>query len=284
MIFSLKKKVMVHEINWQELAIKFINSFSITSLRYLSFSIPIFLLFYVWKKRELFKFKVQQKFPENKHIIREIAYSFSTITIFSAVGAVVFILHKHGYTRIYDNFSDHSVAYFIFSVVAFILIHDTYFYWTHRLMHWKKIYRYVHRVHHQSTDPTPWAAFAFHPLEAMVEIGILPVMIFLMPVHHLAILIWVLYQSAMNMLGHLGFELFPAGFVSGTLTKWSNTSTHHNMHHRFVNCNYGLYFNFWDRILGTNHARYEEEFEKIKTRVKESKQREAGAELTESMA
>ena len=272
---------MVFGINSDELMTKFVHSFGNNFVRYLSFSIPIFLLFYVWKKRELLKYKIQQKFPGREQVIREFSYSFMSIAIFSAVAAIVFLLRKHGYTSIYTHFSDHSVAYFIFSIAAFILIHDTYFYWTHRLMHWKKIYRYVHRVHHMSTDPTPWAAFAFHPLEALIEIGILPIMVFLLPLHHYAILTWVIYQSAMNMLGHLGFELYPSGFVSGTISKWNNTSTHHNMHHRFVNCNYGLYFNFWDRILGTNHARYEEEFEKVKTRVSQSRETATSQELRE---
>ena len=275
---------MLFGINWSDLILKFGKSFYSNSVRYLIFALPIFLLFYVWKKRDLLKFKIQQKFPENKHIIREITYSFLSIGVFSVVGTLVFILRKHGYTKIYTNFNDHSVLYFVFSIIVFIVLHDTYFYWTHRAMHWKKIYRYVHLVHHKSTDPTPWAAFAFHPLEAVVEIGILPIMVFLMPLHHYAILTWVLYQSAMNLLGHLGFELYPSGFVSGTVSKWNNTSTHHNMHHRFVNCNYGLYFNFWDRILGTNHVRYEEEFEKIKTRVKESRQPSAEPEYSESLA
>ncbi|MGL4598343.1 MAG: sterol desaturase family protein, partial [Bacteroidia bacterium] len=62
---------------------------------------------------------------------------------------------------------------------------------------------------------------------------------------------------------HLGYELFPRKFVRHGLFKWSNTSTHHNMHHRLVKCNYGLYFNFWDRILGTNHADYEKHFEEV---------------------
>jgi sterol desaturase/sphingolipid hydroxylase (fatty acid hydroxylase superfamily) len=134
-------------------------------------------------------------------------------------------------------------------------------------MHWKKIYPYVHKIHHKSVNPTPWAAFAFHPLEAIMEVGIVPIMVFLIPLHPLALLSWVLYQTGMNVLGHLGFELFPKGFTTGRITKWHNTSVHHNMHHKHVNCNYGLYYNFWDRIMGTNHVRYSEEFESIKLRA-----------------
>ena len=53
-----------------------------------------------------------------------------------------------------------------------ILLHDTYFYWAHRAMHHPKIYRHVHLVHHLSQNPSPWAAFAFHPFEAVIEAGI----------------------------------------------------------------------------------------------------------------
>ena len=127
------------DVTLQDILMKFAHSFRENSIRYLSFSIPIFLFFYVWKKQAFFKYKIQQKFPENKHILREIGYSFLTIAIFSTVGTLIFILRKHGYTKIYTNFSDHSVAYFIFSVVLFIVMHDTYFYWSHRLMHSKKI-------------------------------------------------------------------------------------------------------------------------------------------------
>ena len=61
-------------------------------------------------------------------------------------------------------------------------------------------------------------------------------------------------MTFMNVLGHLGFELYPKGFTTHWLGKWNNTSTHHNMHHKYYNCNYGLYFNIWDRIMGTNHS------------------------------
>ncbi len=255
-------------ISIQELILRYFRTLSILSLRYLVFAGTLFLIFYVWKKRDFFKLKIQQKYPDNKHILREMGYSFLSIAIFSLVGTTMFILRKHGYTQMYLNFSDHSIGYFIFSVIAFILLHDTYFYFTHRFMHWKPIYPYIHKVHHLSVNPTPWAAFAFHPLEAIVEVGIVPIMIFLMPLHPFALLAWVLYQTGMNVLGHLGFELFPSGFTNGFLTKFSNTSTHHNMHHKYVTSNYGLYFNIWDRMLGTNHPEYTEQFEIVKARSK----------------
>jgi len=81
----------------------------------------------------------------------------------------------------------------------------------------------------------------------------------------------------MNVMGHLGYELFPKGFASHRLFKWHNTSTHHNMHHRLVKCNYGLYFNFWDRVMSTNHPAYEESFDQV------VEQREQGKFIREAL-
>jgi len=266
--------MLLTDITLPELFTHFIHEVRGIGLRYLAFATPLFLLFYVWKKKDFFKYKIQQKYPNNKNVLREIGYSLLSIGIFSLVASIVFILRRHGYTKIYTHFSDHSTAYFVFSVIAFILVHDTYFYWGHRFMHWKKIYPYVHKIHHLSTNPTPWAAFAFHPLEALIEVGILPVMVFLIPLHPLAIVIWLLYQFGMNVLGHLGFELYPSGFVSNPISRWHNTSTHHNMHHKYVTCNYGLYYNIWDRIMNTNHERYEQVFEEVKERSRTAQKSE----------
>lgn len=273
-------------ITWQEILIRYVGTFAMASLRYIFFAGSLYLVFYIWKRRDWFKFKIQQKFPKNKDIMREVGYSFLSLSIFVVVGSILFVLRKNGYTQVYTNFSDYGVGYFIFSILVFIVLHDTYFYWTHRFMHWKKIYPYVHKIHHKSVNPTPWAAFAFHPLEAVVEVGILPVMLFLMPLHPFAILAFILYQSGMNVVGHLGFEMFPDGFASGKITKWHNTSTHHNMHHKHVTCNYGLYFNFWDRVMGTNHERYETEFDHVRERAKELQRQEDGLQpdgLVESL-
>ena len=35
------------------------------------------------------------------------------------------------------------------------------------------------------------------------------------------------------------------------------------MHHTNVKYNFGLYFNFWDKIMHTNHPNYEDNFDKV---------------------
>ncbi len=133
-------------------------------------------------------------------------------------------------------------------------------------MHTKWGMKYVHLTHHKSINPSPWAAFAFHPLEAIVEAGILLVIVFLFPVHPLAIILFMIFMTLYNVYGHLGWELYPKGFAKSAVGKWINTSVNHNQHHKHFEGNYGLYFLFWDRWMGTIREDYEDAFEEVKNR------------------
>lgn len=237
--------------------------------RYVIFAGIGWLLFYQLFRNAWLHKKIQQRFPKKKNIVNEIKYSISSLAIFALTGMFTYWATKQGWTRMYTEITDYGWLYYGFSILVCIILHDTYFYWTHRLMHVKWIFPYVHKVHHYSHNPSPWAAFSFHPLEAIIEAGIVPLIVFALPIHRSALLLFLLYMTAMNVMGHLGFELYPKGFTKHWLGKWQNTSTHHNMHHHYTKCNFGLYFNFWDRIMGTNHAKYHEHFEHVASAKKE---------------
>lgn len=245
----------------------YIKKYILISIRYTAFTGALYTIFYIWKRKQLSQYKIQPAFPHPRHIRREVQYSFLSLAIIALVGTGLDLLRGRGYTKLYTQINTYGWGYFVLSVLAFIIIHDAYFYWTHRFLHWPRIYPYVHKLHHLSYNPSPWAAFSFHPLEALVQVAVLPLLAFLLPLHPLAILAWIFYQTAMNVMGHLGFEFFPAGFASGRFTRWHNTATHHNMHHKYIHYNYGLYYNFWDRIMGTNHPHYAEEFEAVTQRA-----------------
>lgn len=236
--------------------------------RYLLFAGIAYLIYYVFKRRDWLFMKIQQKFPERKQILTEIKYSLLTFAVFASVGIIIKLLVKNDIleTQVYRKFAEHSVGYYILSTAFIIFFHDTYFYWIHRLMHHPLFYERVHKVHHLSKDPTPWAAFAFHPFEALLEIGFIPILIFTMPLHFTSLLVLSIWQITFNVMGHLGYELFPRTALQHPLLKWLNSSTNHNMHHKYVRCNYGLYFNIWDTIMNTNHHKYADTFEEVTAR------------------
>ena len=146
-----------------------------------------------------------------------------------------------------------------------IVVHDTYFYFTHRMMHHPRLFKFFHLVHHKSVNPSPWAAYAFNPSEALVESGIIYVFVFTFPIHLIHIFVFLIFMTLYNVYGHLGFEIYPKGLNKHWLGRWMNTSVNHNMHHQFFKGNYGLYFTFWDRVMNTLDKDYENNFERITT-------------------
>lgn len=238
--------------------------------RYLAFTGAAYLFFYVWKSRRYWIARIQQRYPDKKQVLNEIKNSSISMLIFGIIVLLTIWAGNNGLTRAYSPINKYGYGYYAFSILLMIVVHDAYFYWTHRLLHWKPLFKAVHKTHHLSVNPTPFAAYAFHPVEAVIEVGIIPLVAFTIPHATSAITIFTLYSLLLNVIGHLGYEFFPKGFASHWLFKWHNTSTHHNMHHRLVKCNYGLYFNFWDRVMGTNHPKYEESFNEVVARRTES--------------
>ena len=252
-------------MQWQD----YMYYFYVIGSRYFIIAGGAFLLFYMLLRKRVGYKKIQSRLPRSKDYVREIGYSIITISIFALVPLV--ILHIPAIARtitFYTDIAQHGWTYFFLAFPILFLLHDTYFYWTHRLMHHKRLFKQFHLVHHQSTNPSPWAAYAFHPLEAIVEAGIFVVFLYVLPVHSLHLLIFFFIMIVYNVYGHLGYELYPAGFNKHWFGKWVNTSTSHNQHHQYFKGNYGLYFTFWDRLMGTMRRDYDQHFETITTKRK----------------
>ncbi|WP_181304706.1 sterol desaturase family protein [Rufibacter sp. XAAS-G3-1] len=237
--------------------------YAVLAARYLFLAGVPFLVFYIFLPRKFARRKIQALFPKRRDYVREVGHSFFTFLVFALYGVVLSSALVLPHTQIYTNFSDHGWGYFVASVLLALIIHDTYFYWTHRLMHHPRLFKLFHLTHHKSVNPSPWAAFSFSPLEAVVEGGIIFVVALLIPIHPLAIVLFLFFMTVYNVYGHLGYEIYPQWLVESKVGKWLNTSTNHNMHHKFFKGNYGLYFRFWDEWLGTTHVKYQETLSKL---------------------
>ncbi len=231
--------------------------------RYLIGAGGLFLLVSLWARRRLMARKIQHGFPARRQLWREFAYSMSTVLIFSLVGLAIHLAVQAGLIRIYFDIGDTGWAYWGFSLLAMIVLHDAYFYWMHRLMHHPRLFRIFHRTHHRSRNPSPWAAYAFDPPEAVVQAAYLPLALLLLPVHASVPFLFLLHMIARNAVGHSGFELFPRGMATHPVFGWITSVTHHDLHHSTVRYNYGLNFTWWDRLMGTEHPRTLEAFAEV---------------------
>ncbi|MBD1391891.1 sterol desaturase family protein [Mucilaginibacter glaciei] len=240
-----------------------VTIFSITAVRYFIIAGVPFFLFYKVLTNWYSKAKIQNRAADLKDFKREILQSMQTSVVFAIIGYVVLYTPLKNYTQLYTSLNDFPLWYLPVSLILSLVIHDTYFYWMHRLLHHKRLFKLTHLVHHQSTNPSPWASYSFHFLEAWTEGAVLLVIVMVMPIHPLTVAWFTITGFIINVYGHLGYEIAPKWFRKSFLFQISNTSVHHNLHHSKFKGNYGLYFRFWDRVMGTEHPDYVKDYDRI---------------------
>jgi sterol desaturase/sphingolipid hydroxylase (fatty acid hydroxylase superfamily) len=188
-------------------------------------------------------------------IRREISWSLASAAIYGVpAGVVAWGWQEHGWTAIYSDVAEYPLWYLPFSLFVYLFLHDTWFYWTHRLMHRPRWFRLAHAVHHASRPPTAWAAMSFHPIEAITGAVVIPALVFLIPIHVSVLGLVLAIMTLMGVTNHMGWELFPRWLVHSAAGNWLITASHHQQHHDHYRCNYGLYFRFWDHLCKTDHG------------------------------
>jgi Delta7-sterol 5-desaturase len=184
---------------------------------------------------------------------RDIFWSVLSSAIFALSGTVMIKLWQAGELLIYQNWDAYGAWYFFLSLFILMVLHDTYFYWTHRWLHHPRVFKRLHRVHHESHIPTAWTAFAFHPGEALIQAIFLPAIVLLLPVHWLILILFLGTMSVLGVINHLGSEFYPRFMRQHFPFCHLINATHHKLHHQKMSYNLGLYFNFWDLIMETEH-------------------------------
>lgn len=193
--------------------------------------------------------------PARQHVI-ELLCSIRSVAVFSTVSLATLGLETAGLMWGHGLRQAPGLTWTVASFVLTVVAHDAYFYWAHRLMHHPRLFRSFHRRHHRSHNPTPFTAYSFDLAEAAVMATFTVVWLLLVPVSWAAFGLFMLHQIARNVIGHSGYELFPARADGRPLFDWMTTVTHHDLHHAQAGWNYGLYFTWWDRLMGTEHPDY----------------------------
>ena len=123
-----------------------------------------------------------------------------------------------------------------------------YFYWIHRLLHWPPLYRLAHSVHHRNTNIGPWSGLSMHPIEHAIYFGSVLVH-FAFASHPLHIIFHLQFYALTAVTTHTGFE---AIFLRNK-KRLRLGMFHHQMHHRYFECNYGNLDVPWDKFFGSFH-------------------------------
>lgn len=244
---------------------------------YFAYAFGFFILFWVILNSVISGRKLTKKrWPKLQQVFSEAIFSLTTQFIFIAVIMWITYLVTDGRieANAYSELNFLGVPYFVLTVLLVFFVHDTFFYWFHRFMHMKSMYRWIHKTHHESRDPTPFTTFHFHPVEAILEAiaGKATIIIFLLiPYHESLPAIWVTGMILFNSIGHLGFEIYPSWWHKIPIISGKTTAMHHYMHHQRVGGNYALYFRFWDRLCKTEFSDYEQRYDAMFDNIKARK-------------
>eukprot|EP00168_Porphyra_purpurea_P007895 TRINITY_DN1991_c0_g1_i5.p1 TRINITY_DN1991_c0_g1~~TRINITY_DN1991_c0_g1_i5.p1 ORF type:complete len:295 (+),score=85.20 TRINITY_DN1991_c0_g1_i5:74-886(+) len=107
--------------------------------------------------------------PDWPSVRREVLYSTRSLAVMSGLTTPMEVAIQLGYSRVYHDPAAYGWAYLLASPVLFLLFTDTVIYWVHRGLHHRSLYKHIHKPHHSFVHTTPYAAFAFHPLDGYLQ-------------------------------------------------------------------------------------------------------------------
>jgi Delta7-sterol 5-desaturase len=152
-------------------------------------------------------------------------------------------------------------VWFVVWLLAVPIYTSAHFYVVHRLLHWPPLYARVHALHHRSINIGPWSGLSMHPVESLLYASAVLIH-FIIPSHPVIFLVHIYIKMIGPAFSHAGFESLLAKD-----TRVINAGDfHHQLHHRYFECNYGTAEVPWDRWFGSFHDGTDAATQRIKER------------------
>ena len=201
------------------------------------------------------RFKFNALFPADKtsdvflfksRNLDDILRSFGTVVpIWTAYEVGMLYAWAHGWGP-WTTFGEHPGALIALGFLL-PLFHEAHFYCIHRLIHTPFLYKWVHSVHHNSVNPSPWSSLSMHPVKHLLYWSDILIHL-VVPSHPLLALYHLQITGTGAVVGHIGFDKMEAAD-----TAFSTHAFAHYLHHKYfeVNCSDGMVpFDPW---FGTSH-------------------------------
>lgn len=201
-----------------------------------------------------------RNFLFQRQVIDNMFWSLASgVTVWTIYEVLMFWAMGNGYAAAL-SWADHPVWFVVIILLTPIWI-SFHFYWVHRCLHWPPLYRLAHSLHHKNTNVGPWSGLSMHPVEHAIFFSSILVH-FIVPSSPFHILFHMQHQSLTAATSHTGYEAFlikdKKYLALGTF--------HHQLHHRYFDCNYGNLEMPWDKWFGSFHDGTDESHTAVKER------------------
>lgn len=181
---------------------------------------------------------------------------FNQLAIIPILSYINIYLAKSNKLRI-DSESFPSILEIVWQCLFCMILEDFAFYWSHRFLHWKPLYPYIHKVHHEFKYTLSFASEHAHFIEFIFG-NIIPtnlgIRLLGSKCHAATMGIWIIIRVIKTCDAHSGYHFPWSPFTFSPFL--IIPSEFHNFHHMKFKHNYGSFFTFWDKVSGTLHPAY----------------------------
>eukprot|EP00128_Syssomonas_multiformis_P008064 Colp12_sorted_trinity150504_noHs@29580 len=216
------------------------------------------LIFYIMRKNNMLaKYRIQGNKEPPQELVNK-AYRHVIFDSFIVFPVLLYFIYEpviKAFGGLSDSTPFPSFWVGLAQVLTLFALEDTFFYWAHRLLHWRVIYKYIHKQHHEFKVNVGIGAEYANPIEAVVS-NVIPTFggAMLLGAHNIVFWTFFICRMAETVDSHSGYDLpYPLGFLNFI----RGGSDRHDFHHSKNVGSYGSFTKFWDYVCGTD-AKYKE--------------------------
>lgn len=241
-------------------------------------------LFYYAKRKQGTRFKYNAKFPsespsdvfwfKSQNLDNFLRSFFVSIPIWTLIQVLFLWCFANGiHAFAWLGWEQHWLWLVILTLLV-PAIHEIHFFCGHWLIHQGVLYKWIHSVHHNSINPSPWSSMSMHPVEGAFFFS--EILWHLLIPSNPIVAMFQLNSTGFGAInGHIGFEKLEL-----TDEKAMNSHAYaHYLHHKYFEVNYGgeglvpldKWFGTWHDGSKESDERMKERFRKKKARVNAKK-------------
>ncbi|XP_010463674.1 PREDICTED: putative Delta(7)-sterol-C5(6)-desaturase 2 [Camelina sativa] len=231
------------------------NYLAANMLYFISGFLWCFYIYYV----KLNVYVPKESIPTRKTMIKHISVAMKAMPWQSLLPTVTEYMVEHGWTLCYSTV-DHFNWFLCFLYIAlYLALVEFGVYFIHKELHDNKfLYKHLHATHHiynKQKTISPFSAYAFHPLDGIIQSLPHVISLFIVPIHLRSHLILLFLEGlwTANIHDCIHGDIWP---VMG--------AGYHTVHHKTYKHNYGHYTIYMDWMFGSLKAPLAEEEDSFK--------------------